>query len=90
MTKTKPLYCIFVLLVMVNRLCVVGSLDIGLRLQETVCLNSTMSSSLVDTDGIVNEATIIVRNDNPNMVRLINAFSETAQLLSHKPDRATD
>lgn len=51
---------------------------------------STMSSSLVDTDGIVNEATIIVRNDNPNMVRLINAFSETAQLLSHKPDRATD
>ncbi len=46
---------------------------------------STMSSSIVDADGIVNEATIIVRNDNPNMVRLINEFSETAQLLSHKP-----
>lgn len=50
---------------------------------------STMSSSLVDSDGIVNEATIIVRNDNPNMVRLINEFSETAQLLSHKPDGTT-
>ena len=49
-----------------------------------------MSSSLVDSDGIVNEATIIVRNDNPNMVRLINEFSETAQLLSHKPDGATE
>lgn len=46
---------------------------------------STMSTSLVDADGVVNEATIIVRNDNPNMLRLISEFSETAQLLSHKP-----
>ena len=46
---------------------------------------STMSTSLVDADGVVNEATIIVRNDNPNMIKLINEFSETAQLLSHKP-----
>ena len=46
---------------------------------------STMSTSLVDTDGVINEATIIVRNDNPNMLKLINEFSETAQLLSHKP-----
>ena len=46
---------------------------------------STMSTSLVDADGVVNEATIIVRNDNPNMMRLISEFSETAQLLSHKP-----
>ena len=51
---------------------------------------STMSSSLVDSDGVVNEATIIVRNDNQNMVRLINEFSETAQLLSHKPDKTTE
>ncbi len=27
----------------------------------------------------------IVRNDNPNMIKLINEFSETAQLLSQKP-----
>ena len=47
---------------------------------------STMSTSLVDADGVLNEATIIVRNDNPNMVQLINEFSETAQLLSHKPN----
>ena len=47
---------------------------------------STMSTSLVDADGVLNEATIIVRNDNPNMVKLISEFSETAQLLSHKPD----
>ena len=47
---------------------------------------STMSTSLVDSDGVLNEATIIVRNDNPNMVQLINEFSETAQLLSHKPN----
>lgn len=46
---------------------------------------STMSTSLVDADGVVNEATIIVRNDNPNMPKLIGEFSETAQLLSHKP-----
>lgn len=46
---------------------------------------STMSTSLIDADGVVNEATIIVRNDNPNMIKLINEFSETAQLLSHKP-----
>lgn len=46
---------------------------------------STMSTSLVDADGVVNEATIIVRNDNPNMIKLINEFSETAQLLSQKP-----
>ena len=46
---------------------------------------STMSTSLVDADGVVNEATIIVRNDNPDMTKLINEFSETAQLLSHKP-----
>lgn len=44
-----------------------------------------MSTSLVDADGVVNEATVIVRNDNPNMIKLINEFSETAQLLSHKP-----
>ena len=48
---------------------------------------STMSTSLVDADGVVNEATIIVRNDNPNMIKLINEFSETAQLLSQKPWR---
>ncbi len=47
---------------------------------------STMSTSLVDADGVVNEATIIVRNDNPRMAQLINEFSETAQLLSHKPE----
>lgn len=47
---------------------------------------STMSTSLVDADGVINEATIIVRNDNPRMAQLINEFSETAQLLSHKPE----
>ena len=46
---------------------------------------STMNTSLVDSDGIINEATIIVRNDNPNMVQLLTEFTETAQLLSHKP-----
>lgn len=50
---------------------------------------STMSTSLIDADGIVNEATIIVRNDNPNMAKLIGEFSETAQLLSHKPQGDT-
>lgn len=47
---------------------------------------STMSTSLVDADGVINEATIIVRNDNPRMSQLINEFSETVQLLSHKPE----
>ena len=52
---------------------------------DTKLCYSTMSTSLVDADGVVNEATIIVRNDNPNMIKLINEFSETAQLLSQKP-----
>ena len=44
-----------------------------------------LSSSITDMDGIVNYATLIVRNDNPELVEVITQFSETIQLLSNKP-----
>lgn len=44
-----------------------------------------MSSSIV-AEGIVNYATIIVRNDNPNLSAIISTFTETIKLLSNKPD----
>ena len=37
---------------------------------DTKLCYSTMSTSLVDADGVVNEATIIVRNDNPDMTKI--------------------
>ena len=40
---------------------------------------------LVDADGIVNFATIILRNDNPHLSEVITEFTESIQLLSQKP-----
>ena len=44
-----------------------------------------MSSSIED-DGVINYATLVVRNDNPNLSNIINAFTSTIQLLSSKPE----
>lgn len=44
-----------------------------------------MSSSITDEDGVVNYATIIVRNDNPKMPMVMAEFSESIHLLSQKP-----
>ena len=44
-----------------------------------------MSSSIVDADGTVNFATIILRNDNQNLSEVIAEFTESIRLLSQKP-----
>lgn len=46
-----------------------------------------MSSSITDLDGVVNYATLIVRNDNPELIEVVTRFSETIQLLSNKPEQ---
>ena len=45
-----------------------------------------MSSSITDEYGVVNYATIIVRNDNPRMPLVMAEFSESIHLLSQKPN----
>ncbi len=47
-------------------------------------LFSILSSSIVDEDGVVNFATIILRNDNPHLSDIITEFSEAIQLLNEK------
>lgn len=44
-----------------------------------------LSSSIVDEDGIVNYATVIIKNTNPHITEAINEFTETIRLLSSKP-----
>ena len=49
-------------------------------------LFTTMSSSVVDSEGVVNYATIILRNDNPYLAEIISEFSESIQALNQKPE----
>jgi hypothetical protein len=44
-----------------------------------------LSSSIVDEEGVINYATLIIRNDNPKLVQVITEFSESVSLLSQKP-----
>ena len=48
-------------------------------------LYTTMTSTLVDEEGIENTATLIIRNDNPDMNKLITEFTQTVTYLSQKP-----
>ena len=50
--------------------------------QNLIC----MSSSVTDEEGIVNYATIILRNDNPKLSEIIAEYTETIQLLNTKPE----
>ena len=45
-----------------------------------------ISSSVIDADGVINFATIILRNDNPQLKAAIAEFTETVQLLRLKPE----
>lgn len=45
-----------------------------------------MSSSIVDAEGVINFATIILRNDNPYLSEIIKEFTESIQLLNQKPE----
>lgn len=49
-------------------------------------LFTMISSSIVDEESVVNFATIILRNDNPNLSEIIAEFTESIQLLSQKPE----
>lgn len=49
-------------------------------------LFTTLSSSVVDSEGVVNYATIILRNDNPFLSETISEFSESIQTLNQKPE----
>lgn len=49
-------------------------------------LFTTLSSSVIDGEGVVNYATIILRNDNPFLSETISEFSESIQTLNQKPE----
>ena len=40
---------------------------------------------LVDEYGIGNVAAVIIRNDNPNLGKVLAEFGETIEMFSHKP-----
>ena len=44
-----------------------------------------LSTSLADEDGMMNAATIFIRNDNPRLHDIVNDFNKTAMLLRQKP-----
>ena len=50
------------------------------------CNRFTMvTSTLVDEYGIDNVAAVIIRNDNPNLGKVLAEFGETIEMFSHKP-----
>ena len=49
-------------------------------------LFTMLTSSIVDEEGIVNFATLILRNDNPLLAEVVAEFSESVQLLNQKPE----
>ena len=48
-------------------------------------LYTLMSSAVKDEEGMMNYATLIIRNDNPNMVKVITEFTNSVNLLNQKP-----
>ena len=44
-----------------------------------------VSASVKDEEGIINNAAIILRTDNPNMPYIVSEFSKTINLLNNKP-----
>ena len=44
-----------------------------------------VTSTLLDEYGIDNVAAIIIRNDNPNLGKVLAEFGETIEMFSHKP-----
>lgn len=45
-----------------------------------------LSASIKDEEGVVNYATLIMRNDNPNYADVLEDFGRSVQVLSNKPD----
>lgn len=49
-------------------------------------LFTLLTTSIVDEEGEVNFATLIIRNDNPKLPEIVAEFSESVRLLNQKPD----
>ena len=47
---------------------------------------TTLSSSVIESDGTINYAAIILRNDNPYLTEIITEFSASIQILNQKPE----
>ncbi len=45
-----------------------------------------LSSSVTEDDGTVNFTTIIIRNDNPDLSKVVQEFTESVKLLNQKPE----
>lgn len=44
-----------------------------------------LSASIKDEEGIINYATLIIRNDNPDYTEMVNEFALTVKVLNDKP-----
>lgn len=47
---------------------------------------TVLSSSVTDAEGIVNYATIIIRNDNPKLKEVVEEFTNTVTMFNVKPE----
>ena len=47
---------------------------------------TTMTSVLMDEEGVENTATLILRNDNPDFDIIVSEYSQTVRFLSQKPN----
>ena len=45
-----------------------------------------ITSTLTDEYGIDNVAAVIIRNDNPNLAKVLSEFGDTIGLFSNKPN----
>lgn len=50
-------------------------------------LYTMLTATVKDEEGIDNYVALISRTDNPYLAESVNIFSETIQLLSHKPEQ---
>jgi len=57
---------------------VIGIVDEFFRVNNTTLF--------VDADGVVNYATLILRNDNPRFAQVVEEYTRSIQLLSQKPE----
>lgn len=49
-------------------------------------LFTLLTTSVIDEEGEVNFATLIIRNDNPKLPEIVMEFTESVRLLSQKPE----
>ena len=61
-------------------------LPTGFSLVVRVRYFTTMTSVLMDEEGVENTATLILRNDNPDFDIIVSEYSQTVRFLSQKPN----